>query len=122
VVCVGANAGAACPAWSALLWAACALASAPFLVGDAVGKSAWDMITDPSLMGDLVSVLEQVKAWLITAGVAQLISVAAFFVLSGRHCGHDVDPQPLAGHPHHRRAPLRSPRPARRRGIRTHPV
>jgi putative copper resistance protein D len=69
-------------AWSALLWAACALASVPFLVGDAVGKSAWDMITDPSTMGNLVSVLEQAKAWLITAGVALFISVAAFVVLS----------------------------------------
>jgi cytochrome c oxidase assembly factor CtaG/putative copper export protein len=69
-------------AWSALLWCFAAVASVPFLVGDAVGKSAWTMISDPDLMFDLVSVLEQAKAWLLTAGIALFICVAAFVVLS----------------------------------------
>ncbi|HEX6351617.1 cytochrome c oxidase assembly protein [Actinophytocola sp.] len=69
-------------AWSSLLWAVTALASIPFLVGDAVGRSAWDMITDPGLMTDLVGALEQAKAWLITAAIAVFISFAAFVVLS----------------------------------------
>jgi cytochrome c oxidase assembly factor CtaG/putative copper export protein len=69
-------------AWSALLWAVAACASVPFLVGDAVGKSAWSMISDPDTMFNLVGVLEQAKAWLITAGIALFIAVAAFVVLS----------------------------------------
>jgi cytochrome c oxidase assembly factor CtaG/putative copper export protein len=69
-------------AWSALLWTVAAVASVPFLVGDAVAKSAWSMITDPDLMFDLVGKLEQAKAWLITGGVALFVCVAAFVVLS----------------------------------------
>lgn len=69
-------------AWSALLWCVSALASVPFLTGDAVGRPASTMLSDPDLMFELVSVLEQAKAWLITAGIAMFISVAAFIVLS----------------------------------------
>jgi putative copper resistance protein D len=69
-------------AWSALLWALAAFASVPFLVGDAVGKSAWSMISDPDTMLNLVGVLEQAKAWLITAGIALFIAFAAFVALS----------------------------------------
>jgi cytochrome c oxidase assembly factor CtaG/putative copper export protein len=69
-------------AWAALLWALCALASLPFMTGDAVAKSASEMISDPELMFNLVSKLEQAKAWLLTAGIALVISVVAFVVLS----------------------------------------
>lgn len=69
-------------AWSALLWCLASVASVPFLTGDAVGKPASAMISDPDLMFDLVGVLEQAKAWLLTAGIALFISIAAFVVLS----------------------------------------
>jgi len=69
-------------AWSALLWFFAALASVPFMVGDAVGRSAWSMVLNPSLMFDLVSLLEQAKAWLLTAVIALVVSVASFIVMS----------------------------------------
>ncbi|TDV38758.1 cytochrome c oxidase assembly protein [Actinophytocola oryzae] len=69
-------------AWSSLLWCVAAVASVPFLVGDAVGRSAWSMVTNPDLMFNLVGALEQAKAWLLTAGVALFVSIAAFVVLS----------------------------------------
>jgi putative copper resistance protein D len=69
-------------AWSALLWAVAAFASVPFLTADATATTAAKMIGDPSQMWEVVGVLEQAKAWLITAGIALFISVAAFVVLS----------------------------------------
>lgn len=69
-------------AWSALVWFAGALASVPFLVADAVGRPVATMLRDPSLMFELVGVLEQAKAWLITGGVALTISIVAFATLS----------------------------------------
>ena len=69
-------------AGSALLWFVMSLASIPFLVADVVGKPVSTMLDDPSLMFSLVGALEQAKAWLITAGVALVICVAAFVVLS----------------------------------------
>lgn len=69
-------------AGSALLWFVMALASVPFLVADAVGKPVADIFDDPGLMFRLVGDLEQAKAWLITAGIALVICVAAFVVLS----------------------------------------
>ena len=69
-------------AWSALLWCVAAVASVPFLVGDAVGKSAATVLSDPDTMFQLIGALEQAKAWLITAGVALVICVAAFVVLT----------------------------------------
>lgn len=69
-------------AWSALLWCLASVASVPFLTGDAVGKSAASMINNPDLMFDLVTKLEQAKAWLLTGGIALFISIAAFVVLS----------------------------------------
>jgi cytochrome c oxidase assembly factor CtaG/putative copper export protein len=69
-------------AWSALLWAVAAFASVPFLTADATATTAAKMIGDPGQMWEVVGVLEQAKAWLITAGIALFISVAAFVVLS----------------------------------------
>jgi putative copper resistance protein D len=69
-------------AWSALLWAVAAVASVPFLVADAIGKPVLTVLGDPDTMFELVGALEQAKAWLITAGVALVICVAAFVVLS----------------------------------------
>jgi cytochrome c oxidase assembly factor CtaG/putative copper export protein len=69
-------------AWSALVWFAGAVASVPFLVADAVGRPVSTILRDPSLMLELVGVLEQAKAWLITGGVALFIAVAAFVTLS----------------------------------------
>jgi cytochrome c oxidase assembly factor CtaG/putative copper export protein len=69
-------------AWSALVWFAGAVASVPFLVADAVGRPVSTMLRDPSTMLELVGVLEQAKAWLITGGVALFIAIAAFVTLS----------------------------------------
>ncbi len=69
-------------AWSALLWFVAALASVPFLLGDATAKPAMSMLADPGLMFQLIGVLEQAKAWLLTAGIALVICIAAFTVLS----------------------------------------
>jgi putative copper resistance protein D len=69
-------------AWAALLWCVASLVSIPFMVGDAVGRPAWVIVSDPTLMWNLVSLLEQAKAWLLTAAIALVISVAAFIVLS----------------------------------------
>jgi len=69
-------------AWSALLWAVAAVASVPFLAADVVGRSVSVMLNDPNLMFSLVGDLEQAKAWLLTAGIAVFVSVAAFVVLS----------------------------------------
>jgi putative copper resistance protein D len=69
-------------AWSALLWFAASIASLPFMVGDAAGRPAADMMRDPAAMFRLVGLLEQAKAWLLTAGIALVIAFAAFVVLS----------------------------------------
>ncbi|MFI7680378.1 cytochrome c oxidase assembly protein [Actinophytocola sp. NPDC049390] len=69
-------------AWSALVWFAGAVASVPFLVADAVGRPVAQILRDPSLMFELIGLLEQAKAWLITGGVALVIAFAAFVVLS----------------------------------------
>jgi putative copper resistance protein D len=69
-------------AWSAVLWFLGALASIPFMVGDAVGRPAWVIVSDPKMMVNFVSLLEQAKAWVLTAAIALVIAVAAFVVLS----------------------------------------
>lgn len=69
-------------AGSALLWFVTSIASVPFLCADAIGKPVSSVLDDPRLMFELIGALEQAKAWLITAGVALVIAVAAFFVLS----------------------------------------
>ncbi|MBB4904575.1 cytochrome c oxidase assembly protein [Actinophytocola algeriensis] len=69
-------------AWSALVWFAGAVASVPFLVADAIGRPVSTVLRDPALMFELVGVLEQAKAWLITAGIALFIAFAAFVMLS----------------------------------------
>jgi cytochrome c oxidase assembly factor CtaG/putative copper export protein len=82
VLAAGGYAALRTAAWSALLWCLAAFVSIPFLIGDAIGKSAWSMLSDPDLMFSLVGELEQAKAWLITAAVALFIAVASFVVLS----------------------------------------
>ncbi|MFC4858238.1 cytochrome c oxidase assembly protein [Actinophytocola glycyrrhizae] len=69
-------------AWSALVWFAGAVASVPFLVADAVGRPVSVILADSALMFELVGALEQAKSWLITAGIALFVAIAAFVVLS----------------------------------------
>ncbi|WP_130348403.1 cytochrome c oxidase assembly protein [Herbihabitans rhizosphaerae] len=66
--------------WSAVVWFAGALASIPFTIADALGRPVEDL--DPSLVVEFTGALEQAKAWLITAGIALVIAVAARFVVS----------------------------------------
>ncbi|WP_414635552.1 cytochrome c oxidase assembly protein [Actinophytocola sp.] len=67
--------------WSAALWFGAALLSVPFAVATAVGKPV-SVVLDGRTLIDLVSVLPEAKAWLVTAAVAALIAVAARLVLS----------------------------------------
>ncbi len=79
---VGGYAALRAAAWAALLWCVAAFASVPFMVADAVGKTAAEMLADPTAMWNLVGLLEQAKAWVLTGVIALVISVAAFVVLS----------------------------------------
>ncbi|HEU5471167.1 MAG TPA: cytochrome c oxidase assembly protein [Actinophytocola sp.] len=67
--------------WSALLWFAAALLSVPFTVATAVGKPVSVILSGRTLI-DLVGVLPEAKAWLVTAAVALVIAVLARIVLS----------------------------------------
>ncbi|HEV2780482.1 MAG TPA: cytochrome c oxidase assembly protein [Actinophytocola sp.] len=67
--------------WSAALWFVSALVSVPFTAATAIGKPVSDVLGARTLL-DLVSLLPETKAWLVTAAIAVVIAAGARIVLS----------------------------------------
>jgi cytochrome c oxidase assembly factor CtaG/putative copper export protein len=67
--------------WSAGLWFVGALIEVPFGAATAIGKPVSEVL-DPRTLTNLIALLPETKAWLITAAVALLIAVGARFMLS----------------------------------------
>ena len=66
-------------AWAALAWCVGALLTVPFTVADAAGTPVY-RLSSQSL--DLITELDQPRAWLITAGIALLLAIACTQMLT----------------------------------------
>jgi cytochrome c oxidase assembly factor CtaG/putative copper export protein len=67
--------------WAAVLWFVGALVSVPFTAATAIGKPVSDVLNARTLV-DLIDLLPDAKAWLVTAAIAVLIAAGARIVLS----------------------------------------
>ncbi|GGP43282.1 cytochrome c oxidase assembly protein [Saccharothrix coeruleofusca] len=67
--------------WSALVWTLAALLAVPFTVADALGQPVTSLL-DPPVLLQLVGLLEQAKAWMITAVLVALLALGCRLVLS----------------------------------------
>lgn len=67
--------------WSALLWFVCAVISVPFAAATAVGRPVSTVFEGRTLF-DLIGLLPEAKAWLVTAVIALVVAVGARIVLS----------------------------------------
>jgi len=67
--------------WAALLWMLGAVLEVPFTVAEALGRPI-TVFLDPSVLIQTAGLVEQAKAWMITAVVVALIALGARLVLS----------------------------------------
>lgn len=82
VLAVGGYAALRTATWAALLWLFAALLAVPFMASDALAKPVWELLGDPTRLTQTIGLLEQAKAWLLTAAIALVITVATRFVLT----------------------------------------
>ncbi|WP_367131497.1 cytochrome c oxidase assembly protein [Saccharothrix sp. HUAS TT1] len=67
--------------WAALVWTLGAVLSVPFTVADALGQPVTALL-DPSVLFQVAGLVEQAKAWMITAVLVALLALGCRLVLS----------------------------------------
>ncbi|GAA3459298.1 cytochrome c oxidase assembly protein [Saccharothrix longispora] len=67
--------------WAALAWTAGAVASVPYTVADALGQPV-SVLLEPSVLFQVAGLVEQAKAWMITAVLVALLALGCRLVLS----------------------------------------
>ncbi|WP_158846305.1 cytochrome c oxidase assembly protein [Saccharothrix deserti] len=67
--------------WAALLWTLGAVLSVPFTVADALGQPV-TVLLEPSVLFQVAGLVEQSKAWMITAVVVALLALGCRLALS----------------------------------------
>lgn len=67
--------------WAALAWTAGAVASVPYTVADALGQPV-SVLLEPSVLFRVAGLVEQAKAWMITAVLVALLALGCRLVLS----------------------------------------
>ncbi|MGM1057894.1 cytochrome c oxidase assembly protein [Saccharothrix sp. Mg75] len=68
-------------AWAALAWTAGAVASVPYTVADALGQPV-SVLLEPAVLFQVAGLVEQAKAWMITAVLVALLALGCRLVLS----------------------------------------
>lgn len=66
--------------WAALFWCVAALVTVPFTVADALGRPVYRLTT--GAVFPLVFQLDQPRAWLLTAGIALVVSIGCLATLT----------------------------------------
>ena len=67
--------------WAALVWTLGAVLSVPFTVADALGQPVTALL-EPSVLFQVAGLVEQSKAWMITAVIVALLALGCRLVLS----------------------------------------
>ncbi|WP_440901027.1 cytochrome c oxidase assembly protein [Actinosynnema sp.] len=68
-------------AWTSLVWTAGAVLSVPYTVADALGQPL-SALLDPSVLFEVADVVEQSRAWMVTAVIVVLLALGCRLVLS----------------------------------------